>query len=115
MESLRERFDRNVKAKAVIGDPFTLDDIATSLEVPVTDLRPSWLTPFVNNDTIRKVGSKPSRNPKSNGRLIALWQGTYYLDLEDEERREFIQENQCHDHPQYIVVPPQGVCPEHAA
>lgn len=88
MDNLREQFDRNVKAKAVIGDSFTVDDVAASLQVPVTDLRSSWFAPFMNNDTIRKVGMKPSRNPKSHGRHVTMYQGTYYLDLEEEERRE---------------------------
>src|SRR4051794_17056 len=91
MDTVRERFDRNVKAKATIGGPFTLDDVAASIDAPVSDLRSSWLTPFANAGTIRAVGTAPSRNPKSRGRHITVWQGTYYLDLEEAERRELAQ------------------------
>lgn len=88
MNPLRERFDSNIRAKATIGHPFTLDDVAASLQVPVTDLPSSWMTSHVNTDIVRVVGTAPSKNPKSNGRRINMYSGTYYLELEAQEERE---------------------------
>jgi hypothetical protein len=85
MNSLRERFDRNVKAKATIGFPFTVEDVAETLDVPSNELRSSWLTPHVNAGIIRNVGKQPSRSKKHQ---VIVWQGTYYLDLEDEDEPE---------------------------
>jgi len=83
-DDLREKFDRNIRAKAGIGMPFTMEDVADTLGVKSSELRSSWLVPFRDADVIRNVGSQPSRSKKHH---VTVWQGTYYLDLEAEERR----------------------------
>lgn len=101
METLKDRFNRNIKAKATIGAPFTMDDVARSLEVPSNELRSSWFTPFLKDGTIVRIGTEPSRNPQSNGRHINLYSGTYYLEEwlaereaeREEERLERLAEN----------------------
>ena len=85
---LREKFDRNIRAKAGIGCPFTMEDVADTLGVKSSELRSSWLVPFRDNDTIRNIGTQPSRSKKHQ---VIIWCGTYYLDLEIEEQREALE------------------------
>ena len=82
---LKEKFDRNIRAKAGIGMPFTMEDVADTLGVKGSDLRSSWLVPFRDADVIRNVGTQLSRSKKHH---VTVWQGTYYLDLEKNERLE---------------------------
>lgn len=84
-EDLREKFDRNIRAKAGIGMPFTMEDVADTLGVKSSELRSSWLVPFRDADVIRNVGTQPSRSKKHH---VTVWQGTYYLDLEIEEAEQ---------------------------
>lgn len=83
---LKERFERVVRVKAGIGHPFTMEDVAETLEVPYEELRSAWLLPLINEDVIRNIGSQASRRRAARHRKITIWSGTYYLDLEDEER-----------------------------
>lgn len=83
--TLREQFDSNVKSKAVIGIPFTIEDVAETLGVPSSDLRSSWLVPFRDKDMIRNTGTQRSRNKKHN---VIVWCGSYALDMEAEEENE---------------------------
>lgn len=86
-DNLREQFDHRVWVKATIGFPFTMEDVARTMEVPGSDLRSSWMTPHVNSGLVRIIGTEPSKNPKAKGRHINVYSGTYYLDLEEEERK----------------------------
>lgn len=92
-DDLRDRFDRNIRAKAGIGLPFTMEDVADSLQVKGSELRSSWLVPFRDADVIRNVGQQLSRSKKHQ---VTVWQGTYYLDLEAEEERERQAELDAH-------------------
>ena len=84
-DDLREKFDRNIRAKAGIGHPFTMEDVADTLGVKSSELRSSWLVPFRDADVIRNIGTQPSRSKKHQ---VIIWCGTYYLDLEAEEEAE---------------------------
>lgn len=82
----RERFDRIVRNKVVIGEPFTLEDVAETgkcqhpilpgCDCVASPVPTAWITPLVQAGVVRKVGEIPSKSPGARGRKISLWGGS---------------------------------------
>ena len=79
----RQRFEKIVRNKAIIGEPFTLEDVAETGKCTHPILpgcacvaRPvptAWITPLVQNGVVRKVGEVKSKSPAAKGRKVTLW------------------------------------------
>ena len=81
----RQRFEKIVRNKCVIGEPFTLEDVAETgkcqhpamppCECKPTPVPTAWMTAMVQAGTVRKIGERPSTNPAARGRKVSLWSG----------------------------------------
>lgn len=91
----RQTFEKIVRNKAIIGMPFTLEDVAETGKCkhpmsPVCDCKATpvptaWLQPLVQSGVIHKVGEVPSSNPTARGRKVSLWGGGGRVEVEEEE------------------------------